>query len=571
MKKKLIYLLLLFFIGISVVSAATHYYNSPFSSFNYGNDKISVVDGLDKKGNIEAYVGTSAENGLFVYKDGKLLFTKEAIDGLFSNVTLLDDYVVVYGTTSINYEFNANDVITSFFVFDMDGNLIGDIDSLKNSCTGMYFCDSLNSGIYGIIINAGNNTFAFAGYPDAGYFPNAYEGESKRRMYELVKVTPTGIELVADDTITSYDQLLINNANEIPYVLGVKIEGDYKAIIGDNRLFTSTSTSHFKLYKNDEVVFDVNIAEDISDYIAIANFEKLNVQDIAILDDYVIVLLNTNDGVSSIVEYNKDGKFITVNSLTGKALRVVGNGRTYMYNANKSLFAKKHYIINTNVIGNGEVINYLSAYSWSNEKENPAYVYAGGEVVVGVKPAKSNELKEVTVDGVKLECVVDDDMIRCPFTMPEKDVDLEVKLGRIEYKILNGDSPVYNGKGNVVIRTEADASLFDRLVINGKELVKDVDYTVREGSTIVEIFESFLQKLDEGEYTVDIEYVDGYVSSTLLTINLSEEEPVNNEVDDKSLNPKTVDVVGLASILLVVSIILIAFAKKNIKVKKYTN
>lgn len=95
---------------------------------------------------------------------------------------------------------------------------------------------------------------------------------------------------------------------------------------------------------------------------------------------------------------------------------------------------------------------------------------------------------------------------------------------------------------------DGDYSLFDKLTIETLDLVKDIDYTVKEGSTIVTFTESGLNKINKltpGKYNVSANYTNGKVAETDLIVL----ENNNSE------NPNTNDNVRLYMICIVISLI----------------
>ena len=91
------------------------------------------------------------------------------------------------------------------------------------------------------------------------------------------------------------------------------------------------------------------------------------------------------------------------------------------------------------------------------------------------------------------------------------------------------------GKAGVVItvKNNGKEDSFDHFVgvkLDGKELVKDKDYTVEKGSTIVTLAPETLEKLSVGEHDVTILFDNGEVNTTLTILEKEIEK-----------SPKTVD------------------------------
>ena len=88
-----------------------------------------------------------------------------------------------------------------------------------------------------------------------------------------------------------------------------------------------------------------------------------------------------------------------------------------------------------------------------------------------------------------------------------------------EYKILDGaDSVWVKASGTpVVIRGSGKIEDYTGLEIDGQTVDRE-EYTVRSGSTIIELRSRFLERLKLGKHKLVIRWKDGFVSTT-LTIN----------------------------------------------------
>ena len=71
------------------------------------------------------------------------------------------------------------------------------------------------------------------------------------------------------------------------------------------------------------------------------------------------------------------------------------------------------------------------------------------------------------------------------------------------------------------MKTSGEDNSFDHFVgvkLDGKELVKDKDYTVEKGSTIVTLAPETLEKLSVGEHNATILFDNGEVNTTLTIL-----------------------------------------------------
>lgn len=90
--------------------------------------------------------------------------------------------------------------------------------------------------------------------------------------------------------------------------------------------------------------------------------------------------------------------------------------------------------------------------------------------------------------------------------------------------ITSGEDIIFNTDTSTKyqITIDYDYNLFESIEIKGISLVKDVDYVVTKGSTIITFTESGLNKLktlSNGEYDVKVNFTDGKVVTTKLTIS----------------------------------------------------
>lgn len=87
--------------------------------------------------------------------------------------------------------------------------------------------------------------------------------------------------------------------------------------------------------------------------------------------------------------------------------------------------------------------------------------------------------------------------------------------------------------------SEADDTCFDHFVgvkLDGRSLVKDADYTVRKGSTIITLLPATLEKLSAGEHTVTVLFDNGEANTTLTVDEAKEESTTSPETGDGSNN-----------------------------------
>lgn len=103
----------------------------------------------------------------------------------------------------------------------------------------------------------------------------------------------------------------------------------------------------------------------------------------------------------------------------------------------------------------------------------------------------------------------------------------------------NNNQWVKGTKDGVVItvKVSGEDNSFDHFTgvkLDGKELVKDVDYTVEKGSTIVTLKTETLEKLDLGEHTVTVLFDNGEVDTTLTVLAANSQDATSPQTGDNS-------------------------------------
>lgn len=113
-------------------------------------------------------------------------------------------------------------------------------------------------------------------------------------------------------------------------------------------------------------------------------------------------------------------------------------------------------------------------------------------------------------------------------TQPEETQPEETKPS---YKITKGDGIIWRKDSKKDVNFTADGAFkdFEKLLVDGKA-VNSKYYTVKEGSTVITLKESFLQHLELGKHTVTIQFTDGEATGSFQ---------VSAAADDS--NPKTGD------------------------------
>lgn len=120
----------------------------------------------------------------------------------------------------------------------------------------------------------------------------------------------------------------------------------------------------------------------------------------------------------------------------------------------------------------------------------------------------------------------------------------------------------------LTFKCDGNFNLFQKVYINDKELERKY-YTVKEGSTIITVNKDYLSSLEDGSYTLKVEYSNGKVASTKFTVGVKEENKVEASKNENSNEevPKTGDNVLVYLFLLIISIAGILKVSKVIKSK----
>ena len=107
----------------------------------------------------------------------------------------------------------------------------------------------------------------------------------------------------------------------------------------------------------------------------------------------------------------------------------------------------------------------------------------------------------------------------------------------VDYKIIKGNGAVWHKDSGKTLSFTADGAFEDfvGIQVNGKT-VNSKYYSVKEGSTVITLKETFLQRLDLGKYTLTVQFNDGEAEGTFK---------ITAPADDS--NPKTGDNFALHS------------------------
>lgn len=154
------------------------------------------------------------------------------------------------------------------------------------------------------------------------------------------------------------------------------------------------------------------------------------------------------------------------------------------------------------------------------------------------------ELTTVSNDGyhfLKWESE-DVDATNGTFEMPNHNVTVTAIFEedkKYEYEFIKGDNQTLtiNDINEFTFTIDGDYSLFENLKIDDLELIKDEDYKVTEGSTIITFTQKGIAKLNTlklGTHNIEVSYSNGKIVTSELTIK-------DVETDEPTSNPQTND------------------------------
>lgn len=116
-----------------------------------------------------------------------------------------------------------------------------------------------------------------------------------------------------------------------------------------------------------------------------------------------------------------------------------------------------------------------------------------------------------------------------------------IVIKKLAPKIIDGNNAKIDksSKEPVSFRSDAAFADFIRVEVDGKELVKDKDYTLKEGSIIASLTPEFAATLTAGEHTLGIVSLSGtaLTSFTVTDDNASSD----NSTDNTEKSPQTGD------------------------------
>lgn len=112
------------------------------------------------------------------------------------------------------------------------------------------------------------------------------------------------------------------------------------------------------------------------------------------------------------------------------------------------------------------------------------------------------------------------------------------KPGTATYKVTSGANSTFTAgsNGSIVMRADGELAKFQALLVDGKELKRDTDYTVTSGSVIATIKNAYLSTLAAGKHSVTFRYNDGQATADFTVTKASDNGDKNNGNDNSGNN-----------------------------------
>ena len=159
-------------------------------------------------------------------------------------------------------------------------------------------------------------------------------------------------------------------------------------------------------------------------------------------------------------------------------------------------------------------------------------VVEGSSQTFVITAEEGYEIESLTVDGTAVSAVAD-------YTFENVTAAHTIAVTfKQQYKIIDGANSSWtqstDGSGSIKIRGNGEISKFVNVKVDGT-IVDPVNYTVTEGSTIIELKADYLKTLSEGTHTFEIIWTDG-TAGTSFTVAKNTSDAPGNDDDNKDDN-----------------------------------
>ena len=162
-------------------------------------------------------------------------------------------------------------------------------------------------------------------------------------------------------------------------------------------------------------------------------------------------------------------------------------------------------------------------------------VVEGSSQTFVITAEEGYEIESLTVDGTAVSAVAD-------YTFENVTAAHTIAVTfKQQYKIIDGANSSWtqstDGSGSIRIRGNGEISKFVNVKVDGT-IVDPANYTVTEGSTIIELKADYLKTLSEGTHTFEIIWTDGTAGTSFTVAKNTSDAPGNddNNKDDNNDN-----------------------------------
>lgn len=126
---------------------------------------------------------------------------------------------------------------------------------------------------------------------------------------------------------------------------------------------------------------------------------------------------------------------------------------------------------------------------------------------------------------------------------------------QVEYPLKNVDNPIISdvSKG-ITFTMDVSFDKFIGVTLNGRKLIRDVEYTAKAGSTIITLLPNYLKTLGNGKHELLVEFTDGVAKASFEKSGTPVSQ--NTGMENKK-SPKTGDETSAAPIVMLIGACLV--------------
>lgn len=198
--------------------------------------------------------------------------------------------------------------------------------------------------------------------------------------------------------------------------------------------------------------------------------------------------------------------------------------------------------VDLNIVVTYKIIQYKLTIIGANVELDPIGIIEvnyNSSKSITIKAKYGYSLSSVLVNNIEnISNLVGDTLV---LTNILRDTEIVITAEKITYNVIEGSEQKYiiNQDSIMSFKIDADYNLFKNggVVYFDGTIVDKNDYTSQSGSTIITFSSNFLKNLTVGEHTLNVEFSDGGVATTMFTIE-------KNEIQVQTVNnPQTSDTI----------------------------